>query len=191
MQPAHQYPLKSVLLHSVVSFHTLTHPSFFTLIPLVMTNLCWCSMSFLFVVSPPSLFSTSLTTPPFPPWLVFFFFNFKVLAGMNVHPAEFDGLKQEYDVKGYPTFCYFEWVASSHPSHFRPAPLFQGSEHKSRATSNGKWSSRFLSTGRHDGSRLEACKDDRHGSELASNRWKEGSFSDELWGSSGASFEKK
>uniref|UniRef100_A0A665WJ13 Thioredoxin domain-containing protein n=1 Tax=Echeneis naucrates TaxID=173247 RepID=A0A665WJ13_ECHNA len=33
---------------------------------------------------------------------------FKVLAGMNVHPAEFDGLKQEYNVKGYPTFCYFE-----------------------------------------------------------------------------------
>ncbi|XP_028847852.1 protein disulfide-isomerase A5 [Denticeps clupeoides] len=31
-----------------------------------------------------------------------------VLAGMNVHPAEFDGLKQEYKVKGYPTFCYFE-----------------------------------------------------------------------------------
>ncbi|XP_069052507.1 protein disulfide-isomerase A5 isoform X2 [Lepisosteus oculatus] len=31
-----------------------------------------------------------------------------VLAGMNVHPAEFDGLKQEFDVKGYPTFCYFE-----------------------------------------------------------------------------------
>uniref|UniRef100_A0AAX7UE47 Thioredoxin domain-containing protein n=1 Tax=Astatotilapia calliptera TaxID=8154 RepID=A0AAX7UE47_ASTCA len=31
-----------------------------------------------------------------------------VLAGMNVHPAEFDGLKQEYGVKGYPTFCYFE-----------------------------------------------------------------------------------
>ncbi|TMS06451.1 Protein disulfide-isomerase A5, partial [Larimichthys crocea] len=31
-----------------------------------------------------------------------------VLAGMNVHPAEFDGLKQEYNVKGYPTFCYFE-----------------------------------------------------------------------------------
>lgn len=27
---------------------------------------------------------------------------------MNVHPAEFDGLKQEYNVKGYPTFCYFE-----------------------------------------------------------------------------------
>uniref|UniRef100_A0A8B9LSS7 Protein disulfide isomerase family A, member 5 n=1 Tax=Astyanax mexicanus TaxID=7994 RepID=A0A8B9LSS7_ASTMX len=31
-----------------------------------------------------------------------------VLAGMNVHPAEFDGLKQEFNVKGYPTFCYFE-----------------------------------------------------------------------------------
>nr|XP_019956165.1 PREDICTED: protein disulfide-isomerase A5 [Paralichthys olivaceus] len=31
-----------------------------------------------------------------------------ILAGMNVHPAEFDGLKQEYNVKGYPTFCYFE-----------------------------------------------------------------------------------
>uniref|UniRef100_A0A8C5BTR2 Protein disulfide isomerase family A, member 5 n=1 Tax=Gadus morhua TaxID=8049 RepID=A0A8C5BTR2_GADMO len=31
-----------------------------------------------------------------------------VLAGMNVHPSEFDGLKQEYNVKGYPTFCYFE-----------------------------------------------------------------------------------
>uniref|UniRef100_A0A3Q3XBY1 Protein disulfide-isomerase A5 n=1 Tax=Mola mola TaxID=94237 RepID=A0A3Q3XBY1_MOLML len=33
---------------------------------------------------------------------------FYVLAGMNVNPAEFDGLKQEYNVKGYPTFCYFE-----------------------------------------------------------------------------------
>nr|XP_014352855.1 PREDICTED: protein disulfide-isomerase A5 [Latimeria chalumnae] len=31
-----------------------------------------------------------------------------VLAGMNVHPAEFDGIKQEYNVRGYPTFCYFE-----------------------------------------------------------------------------------
>ncbi|XP_013881156.1 protein disulfide-isomerase A5 [Austrofundulus limnaeus] len=31
-----------------------------------------------------------------------------ILAGMNVHPAEFDGLKQEFSVKGYPTFCYFE-----------------------------------------------------------------------------------
>uniref|UniRef100_A0A8C9VSU1 Protein disulfide isomerase family A, member 5 n=1 Tax=Scleropages formosus TaxID=113540 RepID=A0A8C9VSU1_SCLFO len=32
----------------------------------------------------------------------------QVLAGMNVHPAEFDGLKQEYNIKAYPTFCYFE-----------------------------------------------------------------------------------
>uniref|UniRef100_A0A8C6LES3 Protein disulfide isomerase family A member 5 n=1 Tax=Nothobranchius furzeri TaxID=105023 RepID=A0A8C6LES3_NOTFU len=31
-----------------------------------------------------------------------------ILAGMNVHPADFDGLKQEFNVKGYPTFCYFE-----------------------------------------------------------------------------------
>uniref|UniRef100_A0A672IME7 Thioredoxin domain-containing protein n=1 Tax=Salarias fasciatus TaxID=181472 RepID=A0A672IME7_SALFA len=31
-----------------------------------------------------------------------------VLAGMNVHPAQFDGLKQEFSVKGYPTFCYFQ-----------------------------------------------------------------------------------
>ncbi|KAK1797906.1 hypothetical protein P4O66_007957 [Electrophorus voltai] len=31
-----------------------------------------------------------------------------VLAGMNVHPSEFDGLKQEFGIKGYPTFCYFE-----------------------------------------------------------------------------------
>ncbi|RXM27704.1 Protein disulfide-isomerase A5, partial [Acipenser ruthenus] len=34
--------------------------------------------------------------------------NEKVLAGMNVHPSEFDGIKQEFNVKGYPTFCYFE-----------------------------------------------------------------------------------
>uniref|UniRef100_A0A7N5ZZH9 Thioredoxin domain-containing protein n=1 Tax=Anabas testudineus TaxID=64144 RepID=A0A7N5ZZH9_ANATE len=48
-----------------------------------------------------------------------------VLAGMNVHPAEFDSLKQEYNVKGYPTFCYFEL-----------SPHFQSSEHLSRDTSN-------------------------------------------------------
>uniref|UniRef100_A0A8C7YQN1 Protein disulfide isomerase family A, member 5 n=1 Tax=Oryzias sinensis TaxID=183150 RepID=A0A8C7YQN1_9TELE len=41
-------------------------------------------------------------------YYLFVFFHFKVLAGMNVHPSEFDGLKQEYSVKGYPTFCYFE-----------------------------------------------------------------------------------
>lgn len=60
----------------------------------------------------------------------FLFCFLKVLAGMNVHPAEFDGLKQEYNVKGYPTFCYFEWVNSSHPSHFRLSPRFQSSEHQ-------------------------------------------------------------
>ncbi|CAM9432206.1 unnamed protein product [Lampetra planeri] len=31
-----------------------------------------------------------------------------VLAGMNVHPAEFDGIKSDFNVTGYPTFCYFE-----------------------------------------------------------------------------------
>lgn len=61
----------------------------------------------------------------------------KVLAGMNVHPAEFDGLKQEYNVKGYPTFCFFEWVGPSHPSHFRRSRHFQSARHQSGATSNG------------------------------------------------------
>ncbi|MFT7815063.1 protein disulfide-isomerase A5-like isoform X2 [Arapaima gigas] len=46
--------------------------------------------------------------------LGFFFFMsatlpfLQVLAGMNVHPADFDDLKQEYGIKAYPTFCYFE-----------------------------------------------------------------------------------
>ncbi|NP_001017340.1 uncharacterized protein LOC550094 precursor [Xenopus tropicalis] len=31
-----------------------------------------------------------------------------VLAGMNIHPPEFDRLKEEYSVKGYPTVLYFE-----------------------------------------------------------------------------------
>ncbi|XP_072436022.1 protein disulfide-isomerase A5 [Chiloscyllium punctatum] len=31
-----------------------------------------------------------------------------VMAGMNVHPSEFDEIKQEFNIKGYPTFCYFE-----------------------------------------------------------------------------------
>ncbi|OCT60909.1 hypothetical protein XELAEV_18046933mg [Xenopus laevis] len=31
-----------------------------------------------------------------------------VLAGMNIHPPEFDRLKEEYNVKGYPTVLYFE-----------------------------------------------------------------------------------
>ncbi|XP_054984224.1 protein disulfide-isomerase A5 isoform X4 [Sorex araneus] len=31
-----------------------------------------------------------------------------VLAGMNVYPSEFENIKEEYGVRGYPTFCYFE-----------------------------------------------------------------------------------
>ncbi|KAM9304909.1 protein disulfide-isomerase A5 [Gastrophryne carolinensis] len=31
-----------------------------------------------------------------------------VLAGMNVHPPEYERLKEEYSVKGYPTILYFE-----------------------------------------------------------------------------------
>ncbi|XP_072274008.1 protein disulfide-isomerase A5 [Pyxicephalus adspersus] len=31
-----------------------------------------------------------------------------VLAGLNVHPPEFERLKEEYNVKGYPTILYFE-----------------------------------------------------------------------------------
>ncbi|GCB78302.1 hypothetical protein scyTo_0020090, partial [Scyliorhinus torazame] len=31
-----------------------------------------------------------------------------IMAGMNVHPSEFDEIKQEFNIKGYPTFCYFE-----------------------------------------------------------------------------------
>ncbi|CAM5146986.1 unnamed protein product [Eretmochelys imbricata] len=31
-----------------------------------------------------------------------------VLAGMNVHSAEFEKIKEEYNVRGYPTICYFE-----------------------------------------------------------------------------------
>ncbi|XP_078538157.1 protein disulfide-isomerase A5 [Lissotriton helveticus] len=31
-----------------------------------------------------------------------------VLAGMNVYSAEFERIKEEYNVKGYPTICYFE-----------------------------------------------------------------------------------
>lgn len=33
---------------------------------------------------------------------------FQVLAGMNVYPSEFEDLKEEYNVRGYPTICYFE-----------------------------------------------------------------------------------
>ncbi|XP_025901511.1 protein disulfide-isomerase A5, partial [Nothoprocta perdicaria] len=31
-----------------------------------------------------------------------------VLAGMNVYSAEFERIKEEYNVRGYPTICYFE-----------------------------------------------------------------------------------
>ncbi|XP_019336122.1 protein disulfide-isomerase A5 isoform X3 [Alligator mississippiensis] len=31
-----------------------------------------------------------------------------VLAGMNVYSAEFERIKEEYGVRGYPTICYFE-----------------------------------------------------------------------------------
>ncbi|XP_013927921.1 PREDICTED: protein disulfide-isomerase A5 [Thamnophis sirtalis] len=31
-----------------------------------------------------------------------------VLAGMNVYSSEFEKIKEEYNVRGYPTICYFE-----------------------------------------------------------------------------------
>ncbi|XP_054827326.1 protein disulfide-isomerase A5 [Eublepharis macularius] len=31
-----------------------------------------------------------------------------VLAGMNVYSSEFERIKEEYNVRGYPTICYFE-----------------------------------------------------------------------------------
>lgn len=31
-----------------------------------------------------------------------------VLAGMNVYSSEFENIKEEYGVRGYPTICYFE-----------------------------------------------------------------------------------
>lgn len=85
--------------HSAVSFHSWCNPSFYV-VP--------SDEDLMFHVLSPShvsalTFFTSLTTHTS---LSSVFF--KVLAGMNVHPAEFDGLKQEYNVKGYPTFCYFE-----------------------------------------------------------------------------------
>lgn len=95
---------------------------------------------------------------------------------MNVHPAEFDSLKQEYNVKGYPTFCYFEWVESSHLSHFRLSPHFQSSEHLSRDTSNRKRSPGLLNANRRDAGRLAPCRRDPPGLELASILCKGESF---------------
>lgn len=156
------------MLYAAVSARTLSNPSF------RCAALWWwltCS-DVLF-----SLLSYSLHFPlPFPTTHSSFLLLFcclKVLAGMNVHPAEFDGLKQEYNVKGYPTFCYFEWVESSHPSHFRLIPHFQGSEHESRATSNTESRPGLLNSSGPDGGRWEG---------------------ESLWqalGSSGAPFETK
>lgn len=123
-------------------------------------------------------------TPHFP-----LCFVFQVLAGMNVHPAEFDGLKQEYSVKGYPTFCYFEWVESSHPSHLRLSPHFQGSQHQSGATSNTRCSPGLLNTSRRHGGRLTPHYGVPGGSEVASTRCKGESFWEAL-PSSGIPFEK-
>lgn len=38
--------------------------------------------------------------------------SFQVFAGMNVYSAEFEKVKEEYNVRGYPTICYFELVSS-------------------------------------------------------------------------------
>lgn len=43
----------------------------------------------------------------------------QVLAGMNVYPSEFESIKEEYSVRGYPTICYLSkspaslWAAAS------------------------------------------------------------------------------
>lgn len=153
----------------------------------MMTNPFWCLMLFLCLVSLPSLFFTSLTTRVYFSLLFCFV---KVLAGMNVHPTEFDSLKQEYNVKGYPTFCYFEWVESSHLSHFRLSPHFQGSEHLSRDTSNRKHSPGLVNANRHDAGRLAPCKGDPRGPAFASTMCKGESFWQAL-DSSGIPFEAR
>ncbi len=175
-----------MLFHGAVSFHTWRNPSFYF-------GALWRWLTCFDVSCPCSFLSLCrhFSSPPRQdtphlPLLLFF----KVLAGMNVHPAEFDGLKQEYNVKGYPTFCYFEWVESSHPSHFRLSPPFQSSEHQSKATSNRKCSPGLWSTSRHDGSRLAAHVGFPWGSEVASTRCKGESFW-QPWGSFGIPFLKK
>lgn len=124
-------------------------------------SLSWLTAFTLFLSNPSHFFHIYIFFPLF----------LKVLAGMNVHPAEFDGLKQEYNVKGYPTFCYFEWVESSHPAHFRLSPHFQGSEHQSKATSNKKFCPGLLSSKRPDGDRFTPCIGSLQGIELASTRF--------------------
>lgn len=41
-------------------------------------------------------------------WTGLFSLCSQVLAGMNVYPSEFENIKEEYSVRGYPTICYFE-----------------------------------------------------------------------------------
>lgn len=125
----------------------------------------WCPFSVLSIC----LHFSSPPWQPMPTFSLLFWFV-KVLAGMNVHPAEFDTLKQEYNVKGYPTFCYFEWVEPSHLSYFKLIPHFQGLQHLSGDTSNRKHSPQTWW--------LQTCTLQRwfSGSELASVRCKGESF---------------
>uniref|UniRef100_A0A8C4Q781 Protein disulfide isomerase family A, member 5 n=1 Tax=Eptatretus burgeri TaxID=7764 RepID=A0A8C4Q781_EPTBU len=52
-----------------------------------------------------------------------------VLAAMNVHTPEFEGVKAEFGVSGYPTFCYFE------KGHF----LFNYEAYNAQANDIVKW----------------------------------------------------
>lgn len=118
LQPAHQHSLTSCCFSVLSLFILEVIQSFFYFGVLWWWRTC-CDVSCPFSFLSPCLHFSSTPKQPSPHFPLCF--SFKVLAGMNVHPAEFDGLKQEYNVKGYPTFCYFEWVKSCHPSHFRPA----------------------------------------------------------------------
>lgn len=169
------YSLTHEPLLSWLFIHGVIH--LFILQPSVMANIMLMAHVLLFL---DLLLSLSFLTTRLILFTFIYFFSLflKVLAGMNVHPAEFDGLKQEYNVKGYPTFCYFEWVESSHPSHFRLSLHFQGSEHQSQATSNKKFCPGLLSSKRPDGDRFTPCNGSLQGLELASTRCK---VSDKLW----------
>ncbi|KAL0600302.1 Protein disulfide-isomerase A5 [Plecturocebus cupreus] len=66
-----------------------------------------------------------------------------VLAGMNVHSSEFENIKEEYSVRGYPTICYFEYVPHF-PSKARFPPwkgrfLFQYDNYGSTAEDIVEW----------------------------------------------------
>lgn len=41
-------------------------------------------------------------------WTGLFSLCSQVLAGMNIYPSEFENIKEEFNVRGYPTICYFE-----------------------------------------------------------------------------------